>query len=136
MDVNQIENMAYNMSLAVKPMKNIIDLTGKAAIVTGGATGLGYAVVFRLAEAGAKVVIASRNDERGNKAVKEFKERGFDVSFVKCDVRLVDDCYTAVDSTIEKYGAVDILVITGERPEIPDNGNIGLGERQQMYWYH
>lgn len=85
-------------------------LEGKVAIVTGGATGLGYTVVNRLAEAGAKVVIASRNEERGNRAVKEFKDRGYEVSWVKADVTKVADCYSTVDYAVETYGKVDILV--------------------------
>ena len=76
-------------------------LEGKVAIVTGGATGLGYTVVNRLAEAGAKVVIASRNEERGNRAVKEFKDRGYEVSWVKADVTKVADCYSTVDYALE-----------------------------------
>lgn len=85
-------------------------LKGKVALVTGGASGLGYTVVNRLCEAGAKVVIASRKEERGMRAVHDFKEKGYDVSWVKTDVTKVDDCYQAVDFTAETYGSLDILV--------------------------
>lgn len=82
----------------------------KVALVTGGASGLGYTVVNRLCEAGAKVVIASRGEARGKKAVADFQEKGYDVSWVRCDVTKVSDCYAAVDFTVETYGKVDILV--------------------------
>ncbi|MDO5424174.1 MAG: SDR family oxidoreductase [Eubacteriales bacterium] len=85
-------------------------LEGKVALVTGGASGLGYAVVNRLCEAGAKVVIASRGEERGKKAVADFREKGYEVSWVKTDVSVVADCYRAVDFAVSTYGKVDILV--------------------------
>lgn len=105
-------------SLSKKNIESIASLsdifcTGlkrKVALVTGGASGLGYTVVNRLCEAGAKVVIASRKEERGMRAVNDFKEKGYDVSWVKTDVTKVDDCYHAVDFTAKTYGSLDILV--------------------------
>lgn len=85
-------------------------LEGKVALVTGGATGLGFNVANRLAEAGAKVVIASRNPERGAAAVAALTERGYEVSFVPTDVSKVSDCYAAVDFACDTYGGIDILV--------------------------
>lgn len=85
-------------------------LVGKTAIVTGGASGLGYTVVNRLCQAGANVVIASRNEEKGRRAVGEFQAQGFEVSWVKTDVAKVSDCYHAVDFAVESYGKVDILI--------------------------
>ena len=67
-------------------------LIGKTAVVTGGATGLGFNVANRLCEAGARVVIASRNEERGAKSVNILKGKGYEVSFVRTDVRNVSDC--------------------------------------------
>lgn len=101
------------MTLAqCQPLSEVLigSLKDKVAIVTGGATGLGYNVVNRLAEAGAKVVIASRNEQRGQKAVDDFKALGYEVSFCKTDVAKVADCYSVVDFTVKTYGAVDILV--------------------------
>lgn len=90
-------------------------LKGKTALVTGGASGLGYMVVSRLCEAGAKVVIASRGEERGNRAVSDFKEKGYEVSWVKTDVSKVEDCYGAVDYTVKTYGSLDVLVTCAAR---------------------
>lgn len=96
----------------VKSLSEIFcsSLRGKVALVTGGASGLRYTVVNRLCEAGAKVVIASRGEERGQRAVADFKEKGYEVSWVKTDVRSVDDCYEAVDYTVRIYGQLDVLV--------------------------
>ncbi|MGI6069795.1 MAG: SDR family NAD(P)-dependent oxidoreductase [Blautia sp.] len=90
-------------------------LKGKTALVTGGASGLGYMVVNRLCEAGARVVIASRGEERGKRAVSDFKEKGYEVSWVKTDVSKVEDCYKAVDDTVKTYGSLDVLVTCAAR---------------------
>ena len=94
-----------------KSLKEIFDLSGKVAIVTGGCSGLGYAVASRLAEAGAKVVVGSRDKEKGELIEKHFRERlGFEVTFFPTDVKIVEDCYSIVEFAEEKYGKVDILV--------------------------
>ena len=106
------------MNLTAKSTENLPSLSdvfvhsmaGKTAIVTGGATGLGYCVVNRLAEAGANVVIASRNLQRGEKAEKEFRQKGYEVRFCQTDITKVSDCYRAVDFAEENYGKVDVLV--------------------------
>lgn len=85
-------------------------LKGKVALVTGGASGLGYTVVNRLCEAGASVVIASRGEERGKRAISDFKECGYEVSWVRTDVTSVADCSAAVDYAVDTYGKLDILV--------------------------
>lgn len=85
-------------------------LQGKTAIVTGGATGLGYCIVNRLCEAGANVVIASRNELRGKKAEKEFCDRGYHVRWTQADVSRVASCYDVVAFAEKTFGPVDILV--------------------------
>ena len=101
-----------SMTLArCTPLEQVFcDLSGKVALVTGGATGLGYNVVNRLSEAGAKVVIASRSERRGGMAVDDFAKLGREVSFVACDVTRVEDCFAAVDFAVATYGGLDILV--------------------------
>ena len=96
----------------IKPLEDIFCncMKNKTALVTGGASGLGYMVVNRLCEAGARVVIASRGEERGKRAVKDFTEKGYEVSWVQTDVSKVDSCYGAVDFTVKTYGGLDILV--------------------------
>jgi len=58
-------------------LQKLIDLKDKTVIVTGGAMGIGFGIAYRLAEAGANVVIADLNEEVGNKAVKELTSDGF-----------------------------------------------------------
>ena len=85
-------------------------MKGKVALVSGGASGLGYMVVSRLCEAGAKVVIASRGEARAQRALEDFKAKGYEVSWVQTDVSKVASCYEAVDYTAATYGGLDVLV--------------------------
>ena len=88
----------------------LTNLKGKVAIVTGGATGLGFNIAARLAEAGAKVMIASRSQARGDAAVAALAEKGYEAAFCSTDVSSVDACYALVDETVKVFGNVDILV--------------------------
>lgn len=110
MDEKTLNEFAITMSQGLPTLQQMFDLTGKVALVTGGATGLGFAVANRLAEAGAKVMIASRSVERGKIAETHFRSLGYDVTFCQADVRNVDECYKMVDSTVKTYGGIDILV--------------------------
>ena len=85
-------------------------MKGKVALVSGGASGLGFMVVNRLCEAGAKVVIASRGEERAKKALETLKAKGYEASWVQTDVSQVASCYAAVDYTTATYGGLDVLV--------------------------
>lgn len=106
------EDLAFENAKNVAPLSDVFCscMQGKVAIVTGGATGLGYNAVNRLSEAGAKVVIASRSEARGRKAEAEFRSRNRDVTWVQTDVSKVSDCYHTVDETVKIYGKVDVLV--------------------------
>ena len=85
-------------------------MEGKMALVTGGTTGLGFNVVNRLAEAGAKVMVASRTEAKGEMGLGLLKSRGYDVSWTQADVSKVSDCYAAVSATVDAFGGIDILV--------------------------
>ncbi|MDR2381806.1 MAG: SDR family oxidoreductase [Bifidobacteriaceae bacterium] len=91
-------------------LASLLDLTGKVAIVTGGARGLGFHVVYRLAEAGAKVMIVDIATDFAEDAVEFFTQRGADVGFVLADIRAQDQIERAVAATVDAYGQIDILV--------------------------
>ncbi|QGT99585.1 Oxidoreductase, short-chain dehydrogenase/reductase family [Candidatus Syntrophocurvum alkaliphilum] len=84
-----------------------MNVNGKVAIVTGGASGLGEAAVVRLANAGAKVVISDLNEEAGNQLAAKY---GDNAIFVKCDVTNPDDVSAVTQAAMDKFGAVHILV--------------------------
>lgn len=101
-------------------LQEIINLKGKTAIVTGGAMGIGFGIAYRLAEAGANVVIVDLNEDIGNKAAKELSDNGWDVVFVKADVSEESDVKRATDFAVATYGGIDILVNNaGIYPMIP-----------------
>jgi 3-oxoacyl-(acyl-carrier-protein) reductase len=88
----------------------MIDLTGKIAIVTGSARGLGEGIGKKLAELGAHVVISDLDIEGGNKTVNEIKENGGSAEFFACNVTVRDHAQELIEKTAEKHGKLDILV--------------------------
>ena len=80
-------------------------LDGKVAIVTGGSRGIGFAVAKLFSEAGAKVVITSKNSEKLNDAASKL-----DCLAVKADVRNSDDVKNVIKQAVEKFGRIDILI--------------------------
>jgi 3-oxoacyl-[acyl-carrier protein] reductase len=84
-------------------------LTGKVALVTGGARGIGRAIVEKLLDNGCKVVIADVLDDAGKQTAAELSLRG-GVAFVHCDVSSAADAQTAVDRAVTEFGTLDILV--------------------------
>ncbi len=90
--------------------KNLFDLTGKKAIVTGGTRGLGHGMAEGLMEAGAEVVIVGTSDKCFSVA-ESFRARGFRCHGVKADFHSRDEVYRAFRECVEKLGGVlDILV--------------------------
>lgn len=92
------------------PNSSLLDLAGKVAIVTGGSAGIGFGIVRRLAQADAKVVIASRDQAEADEAVTYLTNKGFQVKFVQTDVTDEAQVKNLVEKTLEMYGAIDILV--------------------------
>ncbi len=86
-------------------------LTGKVAVVTGDAAGIGEADCRLMAREGAKVVITTcRKVDEGRKVAEDIKREGGEATFIKLDVRKEEDWKTALDETIKKYGKLNILV--------------------------
>ncbi len=82
-----------------------MDIEGKGAIVSGGASGLGEATVRRLHAAGAQVVIADVNPEKGEPLAEELG-----ITFVQTDVREEDQVQAAVDKAAEAEGGLRIAI--------------------------
>lgn len=87
-----------------------IDLKGRVGIVTGGASGIGKAVVEKLLQCGASVVISDINEEQGTAVAKEFNIRYGNVLFLKTDVSSVKDIGEMVSRVKEVYKKIDFLV--------------------------
>jgi NAD(P)-dependent dehydrogenase (short-subunit alcohol dehydrogenase family) len=91
-------------------IKELFDLTGKVAIVTGGSVGLGSQMCRALAESGANVVIAARKVERCEELANELSKLGVRALPARCDVSKFDECDELVGLTVREFGRVDILV--------------------------
>ncbi len=86
------------------------DITGKVAIVTGGASGIGRAIALALAESGANVVIADRALDGAEEMAREIESAGGKAIATKTDVTDSKEVEQMVQRTIEKFGKIDILI--------------------------
>lgn len=119
--INQLFDLALMSQQALKPEdveKFMGRLNEKIAIITGGNSGIGRATAELFCKEGAKVVIASRREDKNQQIVDEITAQGGEIMAVQADVSKMEDCKRIVDETIKKYGHVDILV-----------NNAGIGDR-------
>ena len=86
------------------------DLTGKIALITGATSGIGEACAVRFAQAGAIVLVAGRNEERGRKVVAQIKDIGKEADFVKMDIASDESLMKCAAYVRNRYGFIDILV--------------------------
>lgn len=91
-------------------LKQLFDLTGRVALVTGGSRGLGEEIAEGLAEAGASLMLLARREQWLNPTLDAMKKRGFRCEGALCDVSNPDDVNAAVRKTLDTYGQIDILV--------------------------
>ena len=94
----------------MKQLQQLLDLKGKTAIVTGGAKGIGYGIAYRLAEAGAKVLVADTDIEAAQKTAQEFTSNGWIADSIQVDVSNESDVKNLVAVCKEKFSSIDILV--------------------------
>lgn len=87
-----------------------IDLSGKAALVTGASRGIGREIAVRLAEAGAKVALVSRNKVALDLIASELRAKGTETLVLPCEVANPADAKAAVEMTVETFGGLHILV--------------------------
>jgi gluconate 5-dehydrogenase len=111
---DQIENRAEKKVIRRYPdvptLKELFDLTGKVALVTGGSRGLGKEMAEGLAEAGASLMLVARREQWLTPTVEEFRGRGFRCEGDLCDVSDAEQVQSVVNRTVERFGQVDILV--------------------------
>lgn len=89
---------------------NSFDLTSKTAIVTGGNGGIGLGIARGLAQAGANVVIAARNQQKTDSALEQLRGLGAKAIGVATEVTSEKDVASMVKATLDEFGRVDILV--------------------------
>ncbi|MGB4247041.1 MAG: SDR family oxidoreductase [Pseudohongiellaceae bacterium] len=122
---------------------SLFNLTGKVALITGSTKGIGLAIARRMAQAGARVVISSRNQDICDEVAASINAEGGVAVAIACNINYKEQLRQLVDKTVEQLGAIDILVCNaalnphyGSSQNIPDeafdkimNANIGSAHR-------
>ncbi|MHB8577032.1 MAG: glucose 1-dehydrogenase [Dehalococcoidia bacterium] len=91
-------------------IRELFDLTGKVAIVTGGSRGIGLEVAEGLAEAGAAVAVTGRRRQWLDTAEVRLRQAGAQVLAIEADVAGPEDVRRTVDETVDRFGGIDILI--------------------------
>src|ERR1700752_3965348 len=91
-------------------VKQLFDLSGRVAIVTGGSIGLGRQMAEGLGEMGATLVLCARKKERCEQAADELKQLGVKTLALACDVKNPNHVRNVVQETLSQFGRIDILI--------------------------
>ena len=89
---------------------DLFDLSGKVAVITGGAGGIGVVYAEALCEAGASVLVADVNADAAEQAAAELESKGYAAAGTRVDVRSADSASSMADAAVDAFGGVDILV--------------------------
>lgn len=88
----------------------MFDLSNKVAVVTGGNGGIGLGMACGLAEAGASIMVAARNETKNAAAVAKLREFGVEADSVVVDVTSADSAAAMAEATMTRFGRLDILL--------------------------
>ena len=91
-------------------IKQLFNLTGKTAIITGASKGLGESMARGLAEFGARVVVSSRKQQAVDQVAESFQADGLEAIGIAANVGNPEEVTSLIDQTVETYGGVDILI--------------------------
>jgi NAD(P)-dependent dehydrogenase (short-subunit alcohol dehydrogenase family) len=91
-------------------VRQLFDLKGRVALVTGGSIGLGRQVAQALAEMGADIVLCARKRERCEQAAQELEALGVHALALACDVTDSEQIHAVVDAATARFGRIDVLV--------------------------
>jgi NAD(P)-dependent dehydrogenase (short-subunit alcohol dehydrogenase family) len=99
-------------------------LQDKVAIITGATRGMGEEIAYTFAAEGTRLILSGRNDKRGQEVMKRIREQGGDAKFVRGDISSFETNRKIVQTCVESYGTVDILVCSA--------GQLGLGTLTEL----
>jgi NAD(P)-dependent dehydrogenase (short-subunit alcohol dehydrogenase family) len=91
-------------------VKQLFDLTGSVAIISGGSMGLGQQMAEGLAEMGANLVLCARKQARCEEVAAQLRSSGVQALALECDVRDQAAIRGVVNATLKKFGRIDILI--------------------------
>ena len=108
-------------------MRNLFDLTGKVAVVTGATRGIGRAIAHAMAAHGAKVTISSRKVEDCDRVTGEIREAGGEAIAMPCDITYREQLEALIERTRGEWGQIDIVIANaavnsfyGSNIEVPE----------------
>ena len=101
--------MSHDSASIANRAARLLSLTGKIAMVTGAGSGIGHGIALLLAEMGASIAVLEIDDAKGSSTAAEVQDQSGQAVSVHCDVRSASDCRRAVETTIQKWGKIDIL---------------------------
>lgn len=99
-------------------LRKMFDLSGKVAIITGAASGLGKSIAEGFAQYGASVAVVDIEEESAKKVAQGIVDKGGQAVPLICNVSMPDEVKTVIDQVIDKFGKIDILL-----------NNAGIGYR-------
>jgi NAD(P)-dependent dehydrogenase (short-subunit alcohol dehydrogenase family) len=105
-----LKEVADTTQSASRNVKDLFNLTGRVAIVTGGSIGLGRQIAEGLAEMGANLVLCARKKERCQQAAEDLQQLGVRTLALGCDVKGPADIQGVVDAALSQFGRIDVLV--------------------------
>ncbi|MDH5534903.1 MAG: glucose 1-dehydrogenase [Betaproteobacteria bacterium] len=114
-------------------VRDLMSLEGRVAVVTGGATGIGFQMATGLAEAGSNIVICSRKVENCEEAAGKFEKLGVKALAVGCDVTKPADVEAMKDATLKQFGRVDVLMNNAGRAWVATPEETPLDRWQQVF---
>ena len=88
----------------------MFNLENKTAIISGGSKGIGKAIAFKLAEAGANIIVCSRKIENLQDCFDEASKKGYKIDILECNTSNKESINKVVDFTIDKFSKIDILI--------------------------
>jgi 2-deoxy-D-gluconate 3-dehydrogenase len=104
------DNLRMGWCTSMQTIAQLFDLSGKGAVVTGGAIGIGEGIAFRLAEAGAGVMVADIDLKAATQTAEQIKASGGKARAIRADVRSAADAEKVAQATVDAFGSLDILV--------------------------
>jgi NAD(P)-dependent dehydrogenase (short-subunit alcohol dehydrogenase family) len=109
---DEAESQIYGRGeyITMKTIAELFDLSGKGAVVTGGAMGIGQGIALRLAEAGANVMVADINLKAATQTAQQIEARGGKAQAIRADVCSPADAEKVARATVDAFGSLDILV--------------------------
>jgi NAD(P)-dependent dehydrogenase (short-subunit alcohol dehydrogenase family) len=92
------------------PIRQLLDLTGQTALVTGGSRGLGLQIAEALGEAGARIMLCSRKAADLEEAAADLQAKGIDTRWIAADASRPEDIARVSEECMQRLGQIDILV--------------------------